>query len=134
MSFYYFNEFTFFISSGWLTCVPEQQTRAYCLYCRKDLHAHRLSLLKHMCTIKHQRSAQNYQDHQSRKRNQYNSATLKNEVEADDKVWILQNSSQFSHLLSLKMFHLFNFQEMVIKKCVNQQALNFRKSIWQRKR
>ncbi|XP_014483569.1 PREDICTED: uncharacterized protein LOC106749040 isoform X2 [Dinoponera quadriceps] len=42
---------------GWLTSVPLQPTRAYCKYCKKDLHAHRLSLLKHTCTMKHQRAA-----------------------------------------------------------------------------
>ncbi|XP_017887933.1 uncharacterized protein LOC108629651 isoform X2 [Ceratina calcarata] len=42
---------------GWLTSVPFQATRAYCLYCKKNLHAHRLSLLKHTCTMKHQRAA-----------------------------------------------------------------------------
>ncbi|XP_076622488.1 uncharacterized protein LOC143342458 isoform X3 [Colletes latitarsis] len=42
---------------GWLTHVPFQPTRAYCLYCKKNLHAHRLSLLKHTCTMKHQRAA-----------------------------------------------------------------------------
>lgn len=46
---------------GWLTSVDNQPTRAYCLYCRKNLHAHRLSLLKHTCTMKHQRSALTYQ-------------------------------------------------------------------------
>ncbi|XP_033330491.2 uncharacterized protein LOC117222720 isoform X3 [Megalopta genalis] len=42
---------------GWLTSVPFQATRAYCMYCKKNLHAHRLSLLKHTCTMKHQRAA-----------------------------------------------------------------------------
>ncbi|KAG7211164.1 hypothetical protein KM043_010488 [Ampulex compressa] len=42
---------------GWLTSVPFQATRAYCTYCKKNLHAHRLSLLKHTCTMKHQRAA-----------------------------------------------------------------------------
>ncbi|XP_076681805.1 uncharacterized protein LOC143375953 isoform X3 [Andrena cerasifolii] len=42
---------------GWLTSVQFQPTRAYCLYCKKNLHAHRLSLLKHTCTMKHQRAA-----------------------------------------------------------------------------
>ncbi|XP_076286924.1 uncharacterized protein LOC143212233 isoform X2 [Lasioglossum baleicum] len=42
---------------GWLTSVPFQVTRAYCMYCKKNLHAHRLSLLKHTCTMKHQRAA-----------------------------------------------------------------------------
>lgn len=46
--------------AGWLTSVPYQPTRAYCLYCKKNLHAHRLSLLKHTCTMKHQRSALTY--------------------------------------------------------------------------
>ncbi|XP_051162592.1 uncharacterized protein LOC127282412 isoform X2 [Leptopilina boulardi] len=47
---------------GWLTSVPHETTRAYCKYCKKDLHAHRLSLLKHMCTMKHQRAALMYQN------------------------------------------------------------------------
>ncbi|XP_011315399.1 uncharacterized protein [Fopius arisanus] len=42
---------------GWLTSVAAQPTRAYCIYCKKNLHAHRLSLLKHTCTMKHQRAA-----------------------------------------------------------------------------
>ncbi|KAK4877197.1 hypothetical protein RN001_009703 [Aquatica leii] len=43
---------------GWLRGVQGQPTRAYCLYCQKTLHAHRLSLLKHTCTIRHQKAAQ----------------------------------------------------------------------------
>ncbi|XP_034947271.1 uncharacterized protein [Chelonus insularis] len=46
---------------GWLTSVPDQVTRAFCTYCKKNLHAHRLSLLKHTCTMKHQRAALMYQ-------------------------------------------------------------------------
>ncbi|XP_001608036.2 uncharacterized protein DDB_G0283697 [Nasonia vitripennis] len=44
----------------WLTSVPYQATRAFCKYCQRNLHAHRLSLLKHMCTLKHQRAAVQY--------------------------------------------------------------------------
>lgn len=55
---------------GWLTSVPHEPTRAYCKYCKKDLHAHRLSLLKHMCTMKHQRSALMYQNSFSNKKKQ----------------------------------------------------------------
>lgn len=54
---------------GWLTSVPHEPTRAYCKYCKKDLHAHRLSLLKHMCTMKHQRSALMYQNTMGRTKN-----------------------------------------------------------------
>lgn len=43
---------------GWLKGVKGQPTRAYCIYCDKTLHAHRLSLLKHTCTIRHQKAAQ----------------------------------------------------------------------------
>jgi len=43
---------------GWLRGVQGEPTRAYCLYCQKTLHAHRLSLLKHTCTIRHQKAAQ----------------------------------------------------------------------------
>jgi len=44
--------------SGWLRGVPGQPTRAYCSFCEKSLHAHRLSLLKHTCTLKHTKAAQ----------------------------------------------------------------------------
>lgn len=43
---------------GWLRGVQGQPTRAYCTYCQKTLHAHRLSLLKHTCTLRHQKAAQ----------------------------------------------------------------------------
>ncbi|CAH1119639.1 unnamed protein product [Phaedon cochleariae] len=45
---------------GWLRGVENEPTRAYCTYCHKTLHAHRLSLLKHTCTIRHQKAAQYY--------------------------------------------------------------------------
>lgn len=47
--------------TGWLTSVAFQPTRAYCMFCKKNLHAHRLSLLKHTCTMKHQRAALTYE-------------------------------------------------------------------------
>lgn len=43
--------------AGWLTEVEGEPTRAFCIYCQKTLHAHRLSLLKHTCTIRHQKAA-----------------------------------------------------------------------------
>nr|CAD7259918.1 unnamed protein product [Timema shepardi] len=43
---------------GWLRCVPGESNRAYCKYCEKTLHAHRLSLLKHTCTLKHTNAAE----------------------------------------------------------------------------
>lgn len=46
------------IIAGWLRGVQGEPTRAYCTYCQKTLHAHRLSLLKHTCTIRHQKAAQ----------------------------------------------------------------------------
>ncbi|XP_071869407.1 uncharacterized protein isoform X2 [Bombus fervidus] len=52
---------------GWLASVPFQSTRAYCLYCKKNLHAHRLSLLKHTCTMKHQRSALSHEAEEKKK-------------------------------------------------------------------
>ncbi|CAH0547725.1 unnamed protein product [Brassicogethes aeneus] len=45
---------------GWLRGVEGEPTRAYCTYCQKTLHAHRLSLLKHTCTLRHQKAAQIY--------------------------------------------------------------------------
>lgn len=43
---------------GWLKGVEGEPTRAYCTYCHKNLHAHMNSLLKHTCTIRHQKAAQ----------------------------------------------------------------------------
>ncbi|KAG5876114.1 hypothetical protein JTB14_013693 [Gonioctena quinquepunctata] len=45
---------------GWLKGVEGEPTRAFCTYCQKTLHAHRLSLLKHTCTIRHLKAAQIY--------------------------------------------------------------------------
>ncbi|XP_049812476.1 probable 5-hydroxyisourate hydrolase ZK697.8 isoform X2 [Schistocerca nitens] len=42
----------------WLKSVPGEPNRAFCLYCNRSLHAHCLSLLKHLCTLKHTRAAQ----------------------------------------------------------------------------
>lgn len=39
---------------GWLCQVFGEPNRAYCRYCRKTLHAHRLSLLKHTATARHE--------------------------------------------------------------------------------
>lgn len=43
----------YFVSTGWL----QQGTkgRAFCYLCQKELHCHRISLMKHKITIKHQR-------------------------------------------------------------------------------
>ncbi|XP_033221564.1 uncharacterized protein LOC117175871 [Belonocnema kinseyi] len=65
---------------GWLTSVAHEPTRAFCKYCKKDLHAHRLSLLKHMCTMKHQRSALMYHNAMIVKRKD----TDKNSMELDE--------------------------------------------------
>ncbi|KAK3932186.1 5-hydroxyisourate hydrolase [Frankliniella fusca] len=43
---------------GWLKGVDGQPNRAFCSYCQVSLFAHRLSLLKHTCTLKHQRASQ----------------------------------------------------------------------------
>ncbi|KAE8746056.1 hypothetical protein FOCC_FOCC007179 [Frankliniella occidentalis] len=43
---------------GWLKEVEGLPNRAYCSYCQVSLFAHRLSLLKHTCTLKHQRASQ----------------------------------------------------------------------------
>ncbi|KAJ8928113.1 hypothetical protein NQ314_019339 [Rhamnusium bicolor] len=51
-------DFKVFLNVGWLRGVEGEPTRAYCTYCQKTLHAHRLSLLKHTCTIRHQKAAQ----------------------------------------------------------------------------
>ncbi|XP_025263798.1 FK506-binding protein 5 isoform X2 [Camponotus floridanus] len=72
---------------GWLTSVPHQPTRAYCNYCKKNLHAHRLSLLKHTCTMKHQRAALTYKEEKKNSRKWDANALevgLTEEVEAVD--------------------------------------------------
>ncbi|XP_072744631.1 uncharacterized protein [Anoplolepis gracilipes] len=73
---------------GWLTSVPHQPTRAYCLYCKKNLHAHRLSLLKHTCTMKHQRAALTHNMEEKKNSRKWDANALEvgliEEVEADD--------------------------------------------------
>ncbi|KAJ9575847.1 hypothetical protein L9F63_007305 [Diploptera punctata] len=49
----------------WLKGVPGEPNRAYCTFCKKTLHAHRLSLLKHTCTLKHTKAAQKIYELQS---------------------------------------------------------------------
>lgn len=73
---------------GWLTSVPHQPTRAYCNYCKKNLHAHRLSLLKHTCTMKHQRAALTYKTEEKKNSRKWDANALEvgltEEVEAVD--------------------------------------------------
>ncbi|KAK9871542.1 hypothetical protein WA026_012916 [Henosepilachna vigintioctopunctata] len=66
---------------GWLKGVDNEPTRAFCVYCQKTLHAHRLSLLKHTCTIRHQKAAQL---HQMRKNKVRNKVEDDNNLSADD--------------------------------------------------
>ncbi|KYB28295.1 uncharacterized protein LOC655985 isoform X2 [Tribolium castaneum] len=54
---------------GWLRGVVGEPTRAYCTYCQKTLHAHRLSLLKHTCTIRHQKAAQIHNNRKNKTQN-----------------------------------------------------------------
>ncbi|XP_075229540.1 uncharacterized protein LOC142329087 isoform X2 [Lycorma delicatula] len=42
----------------WLEAVPNNSSRAFCKICNKNLHAHRLTLLKHTASIKHMKRAQ----------------------------------------------------------------------------
>ncbi|XP_075229560.1 uncharacterized protein LOC142329110 [Lycorma delicatula] len=44
--------------NGWLEAVPNNSSRAFCKICNKNLHAHRLTLLKHTASIKHMKRAQ----------------------------------------------------------------------------
>ncbi|CAL7933528.1 unnamed protein product [Xylocopa violacea] len=73
---------------GWLTSVPFQPTRAYCMYCKKNLHAHRLSLLKHTCTMKHQRAALLHEAEEKKKAASWkiNTKIEKIEVEEVDEI------------------------------------------------
>lgn len=67
---------------GWLTGIEGQPLRAYCLYCQKSLHAHRLSLLKHTCTIRHQKAAEFHRFQKTKLKgvNYVNVKTRKNEI------------------------------------------------------
>ncbi|XP_060519867.1 uncharacterized protein LOC132698046 isoform X2 [Cylas formicarius] len=69
---------------GWLRGVEGEPTRAYCTYCEKTLHAHRLSLLKHTCTIRHQKAAQS---HSTRK----NKAGQRQRMESDEVETVFMN-------------------------------------------
>ncbi|XP_066261070.1 uncharacterized protein [Euwallacea similis] len=68
---------------GWLKGVKGQPTKAFCIYCRKVLHAHRLSLLKHTCTIRHQKAAQ-----------VHNSPCKYDTVKSDEKGEIINNDPE----------------------------------------
>lgn len=92
---------------GWLTSIPYHPTRAYCLYCKKDLHAHRLSLLKHMCTMKHQRSALAKQCNGNLKPNIQYIDTDQDKVFINVSVTICNNQ-----LTDLEMFH-FKVQKSI---------------------
>ncbi|XP_066582404.1 uncharacterized protein [Prorops nasuta] len=79
---------------GWLTSDPLLPTRAYCLYCKKNLHAHRLSLLKHTCTMKHQRAALM---HQAEKETQKAFSTSKRKIMGQDES---SEQAQTVHIIS----------------------------------
>lgn len=78
---------------GWLTSVAFQPTRAYCMYCKKNLHAHRLSLLKHTCTMKHQRASLSYEAEAKKQEveEKYEPA-VELEVEESDAIETLENT------------------------------------------
>lgn len=42
----------------WLKASPGSVDRGYCTVCEKSLHAHRLSLLKHTCSVRHMKAMQ----------------------------------------------------------------------------
>lgn len=46
---------------GWLTSISGQPDKAFCKCCEKILHAHRLSLLKHTCSLKHNNNYKAYE-------------------------------------------------------------------------
>ncbi|XP_035733968.1 uncharacterized protein LOC118446890 isoform X3 [Vespa mandarinia] len=78
---------------GWLTSVAFQPTRAYCTYCKKNLHAHRLSLLKHTCTMKHQRAALSHEAEEKTKVEEEKCEPLVElEVEENNVVESLENT------------------------------------------
>lgn len=64
---------------GWLTSVENEPTRALCKYCNKNLHAHRLSLLKHTCTLKHTRATTLHAENLKKKRLKSKGRTIKTE-------------------------------------------------------
>ncbi|KAK2582581.1 hypothetical protein KPH14_004869 [Odynerus spinipes] len=79
---------------GWLTSVAFQPTRAYCMYCKKNLHAHRLSLLKHTCTMKHQRASLSYEaEVKKQEAEEKYEPTVELEVEESDAIETLENTT-----------------------------------------
>nr|XP_023028072.1 uncharacterized protein LOC111516120 [Leptinotarsa decemlineata]XP_023028078.1 uncharacterized protein LOC111516120 [Leptinotarsa decemlineata] len=72
---------------GWLKGVEGEPTRAFCTYCHKTLHAHRLSLLKHTCTIRHLKAAQIY----SAKKNKILHGKKEQEVSSNTGVLLGEN-------------------------------------------
>ncbi|CAG9856197.1 unnamed protein product [Phyllotreta striolata] len=64
---------------GWLRGVEGEPRRAFCIYCHKTLHAHRLSLLKHTCTIRHQKAAQVHNSRKNKLKEETNEEAVGNE-------------------------------------------------------
>ncbi|KAF7988445.1 hypothetical protein HCN44_001018 [Aphidius gifuensis] len=64
---------------GWLTSVENEPTRALCKYCDKNLHAHRLSLLKHTCTLKHTRATLLHAENLKKRKLKAKARTIKTE-------------------------------------------------------
>lgn len=87
---------------GWLTSVPHQPTRAYCNYCKKNLHAHRLSLLKHTCTMKHQRATLTYKMEEKKNSRKWDANAL--EVGLIEEVEVL--CIVFSLIFTYRISHL----------------------------
>lgn len=74
-----------------------QPNRAYCRYCRKTLHAHRLSLLKHTTSALHQNSTQTIQ-------------------RTSNVGSYITSSDQISKPYSKKRYHILGQQLQVISK------------------
>ncbi|RZF48085.1 hypothetical protein LSTR_LSTR002151 [Laodelphax striatellus] len=55
---------------GWLTSVADQPNKAYCKACKRILHAHRLTLVKHTISIKHMKAAVAFYESTKEKVNQ----------------------------------------------------------------
>ncbi|XP_039286613.1 uncharacterized protein LOC111063252 isoform X2 [Nilaparvata lugens] len=64
---------------GWLTSVPNKPNKAYCKACKRDLHAHRLTLVKHTISIKHMKAAVEYFDSKTLEESKKKEKQSKNE-------------------------------------------------------
>lgn len=77
---------------GWLKAVPGEPSRAHCIVCDRSLHAHRLNLLKHTCTLRHIKAARERYNQSKEATNEYETGKDKDSKNEIDKIEVAADS------------------------------------------